>query len=310
MTLAPATDTAILEALLSAEPVLAADLPEWWQRSAGARHAALGIDRALLAGVTADRLGFAFAGGYDAALRALFTGLDPVPTCLCASEEGGNHPRAIQTRLEPRGQGFVLDGEKRWATLGPLAEQALVVAKTGEREGKSQLVVVRVALPGQGIEVAAMPETPFVPEVPHATIRFRDAAVEASQVLPGDGYARYLKPFRSIEDLHVHAALLGYLLGVARRSGWPASRVERLLALVGSARDLRDRDPLAPATHLALAGLLAETEAFVQDAEPLWAQVDAAEARRWERDRPLLSVAGKARQARQKRAREHFGLPE
>ena len=38
-----------------------------------------------------------------------------------------------------------------------------------------------------------------------------------ADLLPGDGYDIYLKPFRTIEDIHVHAALIGYLVGVARR---------------------------------------------------------------------------------------------
>ena len=36
--------------------------------------------------------------------------------------------------------------------------------------------------------------------------------VEPEEVLPGDGYLRYLKPFRTVEDLYVQAALLGCLL--------------------------------------------------------------------------------------------------
>lgn len=300
----------IREKLLAARAVSAPDLPSWWRATAAARGAELGIDRALLSGATADRLGFAFAGGYAAALDALVPDLGSSVACLCATEEGGNHPRAIRARLEPRGDGFSLSGDKRWATLGPLAQQALVVASVGEHAGRNQLRVVRVDLASPGVDVQPMPETPFVPEVPHASLRFTDVWLDEGRVLPGDGYTRYLKPFRTLEDLHVHAALLGYLLGVARRFAWPATSVERLLALAGAARDLRDDDPLAPATHVALAGLLAATAALVAELEPLWARVDPAEAERWRRDRALLSVAEKARRARQARAWQELGLPE
>jgi len=297
--------TTLREALLTVTPVVADDLCAWW---AGFVHDASAptVERALLAGARADRLGFAFAGGYAAALAALVPALGDLTTCLCATEEGGNHPRAIRAQLSPRAERWVLDGEKRWATLGGLAEQALVVASVGEEAGRNRLRVARVSLSAPGVVVSPMPETPFVPEVPHASVSFR--GVEVAELLPGDGYARYLKPFRSVEDLHVHAALLGYLIGVARRSGWPSAAVEELLALAGAAQDLAAADPLSPATHLALAGLLSLSSARVEACQSLWARVDPAEAARWQRDRPLLEVAGKARAARLAKARAHFGL--
>lgn len=300
----------ILEALFRTRRVTAPDLPAWWQASAAGRNAELGVDRALLAGASADRLGYAFAGGYAAALDRLVPDLGAGIACLCATEEEGNHPRAIKSTLEPRGDHFVLSGEKRWATLAPLATQALVVASTGEREGRNALVVARVDLAAKGVELAPMPDTPFVPEVPHASLRFREVTVPAERILPGDGYVRYLKPFRTIEDLHVHAALLGYLFGVGRRSSWGSASLERMLVLALAARELADDDPLAPATHVALAGILSATESLLGELEPAWGSVDPPEALRWRRDRPLLGVAGKAREARRKRAREELGLPD
>ena len=59
------------------------------------------VDRAALGGLAAAGVGWAFACGYEAALARL----DPGATrggllaALCATEEGGGHPRAIRTTL-------------------------------------------------------------------------------------------------------------------------------------------------------------------------------------------------------------------
>src|SRR5262249_30905739 len=105
--------------------------------------------------------------------------------------------------------------------------------------------------------------------------------------------------------IHVHAALAGYLVGVARRRDLPHAIIERLLALAVTTHGLAACDPRAATTHLALAGLLADAARIVAELEAAWpADGDDDERRRWERDRALLQVAGKARAARRERAWE------
>lgn len=256
------------------------------------------MHRAIALGFRADRLGFAFISGYSAAL----TRVDPTLTAhdlaaLCATEDGGGHPRAIRTTLV-NGR---LTGDKRFVSGGPLATQLLVVATEGKGDdGRNRLRVVRVAPTAAGVTLVTMPELPFVPEVPHASVELRDVEVRDGDALPGDGYADVLKPFRTLEDLHVFGALLGYLWSVARRSAWPDATGERLWAGLASAVTLGDADPKSPGTHLALAGLLAETHAILSSAS--WSGVPADEAARFERDRPLLKVASSAREARRVKA--------
>src|SRR6185295_153430 len=83
------------------------ELRAWWDATAALRATwTEPVDRAFAGGACADRLGFAFAGGYAEALRALVPELPPGSiTALCATEEGGAHPRAIRTRLVPAGPG-------------------------------------------------------------------------------------------------------------------------------------------------------------------------------------------------------------
>src|SRR4051794_21930260 len=82
------------------------------------------VERAVVGGARADRVGYAFALGYTAAVEAL---AGDVSAALCATEDGGNHPQAIETRLV---DGRVT-GKKAWATLADRADHLLIVARDG-----------------------------------------------------------------------------------------------------------------------------------------------------------------------------------
>ena len=255
------------------------------------------VARAAIGGARADRVAYAFAGGYQLALEAL-TGT-PGATAFCVTEATGNHPRAIQTTLV---NGRVT-GEKTWATLADRATHLLVVARDGSDDaGRPRLRVVRVPVDAPGVTIAAAAAA-FVPEITHATITLVDAPGE---VLAGDGYADYVKPFRTVEDIHVHAALVGYLIGVARRHGFAQALVERLAMVALALEALGAADAKSPATHLGLAGAIATTVALVGELEAAWAAAPDDEYARWQRDRAILAVAGKARAERRVRAWEAF----
>lgn len=274
---------------------------EWWPRwlAVAARHPS-SIDRAIAGGCDADRLGWAFAAGYQAALRALLPSLpDDVLAALCVTEAEGNHPKAIHTALTTDATGSRISGEKRWTTLGPDGGLFIVVAReAGSREERPSLKAVLLRSGIAGLSVLPMPATRFVPEVPHARIRLVEVRVEPDAVLAGDAYERYVKPFRTVEDIHVHAATLAYLVAEARTRGWPPAWTERAAAALQSLARLAGLDPLAPATHIALAGALAIGHGLIEEAERHWAAQEDEPAVRWRRDRELLGVAGSARERR------------
>ncbi len=260
------------------------------------------FDRAVAGGFLADRVAYAFAAGYEAATGRLVPGLPRGHiVSLCVTESGGGHPRAIQTRLEkkPAGKGFILTGEKTFITAALEAEILLVAASEGTGpDGKNRIRMVTVDRSAPGVTVTPMPDLPFVPEISHGTVLFNGVAVDEQDVLAGDGYADYIKPFRTIEDLHVLGAVMGYLLGAAFCFAWPRESVLELMALVASAGTIARGDPGSPAVHLALAGLMDLFDRFLADIEPHWERADAETRARWVRDRGLLSVAEKARRAR------------
>lgn len=303
----------ILRFLLTTPPRPASlgSLEDWWRQHLGlASRFPVPVDLALAGGFLADRLGFAFASGYHAALRSLFPRMPAEHrAALCATEAGGAHPSAIQTRLSgASGEGPLrLSGSKAFITLGTAADTLFIVASEGvDEQGRNRLRVVMIDAHREGVHFTAMPPMPFVPEVPHAELELRDVVVSPEEVLPGDGYTRYLKPFRTVEDCHVHAALLGWVLQVARRSGWPERVQDEALALAVAMRGLALADPASPAVHVALGGALELSQRFVRGLEEWWPQVDALTRERWERDKGLLAVAGKARAKRHEVARQRL----
>jgi hypothetical protein len=55
-----------------------------------------------------------------------------------------------------------------------------------------------------------------------------------SQVLPGDGYLDYVKPFRTIEDIHVSASILGLSMQMIQSQQWQATYAERTVAMMAA----------------------------------------------------------------------------
>ncbi|MGW4631402.1 acyl-CoA dehydrogenase family protein [Nocardia sp. NPDC004415] len=283
------SDALDVPAALAAHRARAADFPN-------------SLDRAVIAGFGSAGTGPAFLGGYQEALRALVPTLDPADlVSMCATEAGGGRPSAIATTVTEDG---LVTGTKSFATLGTFATRFLVIARAGERpDGRPALRAVLVPA-GAAAVVTPLPELPFAPEIPHASVEF-DAA--PGVLLPGDGYTDYLKPFRTVEDVHVLAAVLGQLLRVARQAQWPAEAVEQLLAVFAGVRGLGGENPASAGVHIALGGVFERLTRLRAELEPLWNRVDPEVRRRWERDAPLLGVAGKVRAARLRAAWDSLG---
>jgi len=219
------------------------------------------------------------------------------------TEAGGNRPRDMATTLKKAADGsYVISGRKKWASGGPLAQTLLVAASTGTDDlGRNHLRMVKVPANAQGVKIIQT-NASFVPEIPHAEVELDGVTVTESALLPGDGYADYIKPFRTVEDAHVHAALLGYVVGAARRIKVARDLIEQLLAAALAIRSIALADPRSPATHIALAGSLAQIAHVVGEVELRWEDFEGPEWTRWLRDRAIFRVAGAARAARREKA--------
>lgn len=294
----PARSSAVetLEEFRAAQSVRAAGFSPW--------------DGALLAALEADRVAWLFAAGYQAALRRLVPELPAsLLVSLAATEERGAHPKALQSTLRADGDGLRLDGSKRWCTLGSQSSLLLVVARD-EREavvdGRPTLRVARVPTDAPGVRATPWPDFGMVPELPHASLEFTAVRVREEDLLPGDGYAEYLKPFRTVEDVGVFGVVLAWWLVLCKRYAASPELSSRVLRSLCALRTVGALDARSPATHLALDALLLEARSLEEALEPLFHALPAAEAERWKRDRALLQVAQKARVARAQKAREEL----
>lgn len=306
----------LLTAAPDARPIESVD--QWWTRHHQDTAAfTLPVERAMAGGFLADRPGYAFAAGYQEALAQLLGRGADRKRALCVTESGGNRPRDIQTRLQGGSDGDLrLHGEKHFITLAAHADELLIAASEGQDpDGRNRIALVCIPAARPGVILDPMPPTRFVPEIPHARLRLDGIAIEPGERLPGDGYDGFVKPFRTVEDVHVHAALLAWMVQVGRRVGWPAAILEQLLASLAALHGLAAAAPLGAAAaraagvHLALAGVLARLDQLLEDIEPHWEYADERTRGRWYRDRALLEVAGKARARRRELAWQRMRAP-
>ncbi len=282
---------------------------EAWERHRDvARRFTDTVDVAVAGGFAADRLGYAFLSGYQAAVAALLPELPrDRPLALAATEEGGGHPAAIRTTATERADGWSVSGTKTFATLGSLAGRLVVIASVGAgADGRNRLRAMLVDATAPGVHVTDRPALAFAPEIPHATVTFTDTPATA---LPGDGYADVLKPFRTVEDIHVIAAAAGWLVRVAREAGWPPPVRQRLLATVAALRGLGAVRPDSPGVHVALGGVLDEFERLLGELAPRWDAVDESTRSRGGRAPPRRSGGRRVRGQRRATARRAGGEP-
>jgi acyl-CoA dehydrogenase len=261
------------------------------------------VDRAVVGGFVADCIAFAFAAGYCSAMQSLLPALpENAITCFCISEEGGGHPRAIKSQLVPlpsetdQKKTFTLNGKKKYITCAKEADLFLVAASDGIRDdGTNSLRMMKLDSKTQGISIVPMKNLHIVPEISHCELIFTDVNICESDLLPGDGYTDYIKPFRTIEDLHISAGILGYLFKNACIYDWGTDVKESILGRIASVRNLALNNPGAPAVHIVTGDLLKQIKKLLKRLEPFWEKVGGKAKKDWDRDKILMNIADKAR---------------
>lgn len=259
------------------------------------------FELAVLGGRAMATPGLAFLVGYQAALRVLWPSAPAGLGALCATEHRSVRPADMQTRLD----GLRLSGSKGFVTAGLDAEWLLVAARS-EALGEPTRLSLAVVYPGEpGVTLEALPTLPLMPEVGHARLDLQQAACER---LAGDGWDAYVKPFRSLEDLYVLAALAAWLYGVGQESAWPQALQLRLIGLLAGCAEGSRQCADSVACHLLLAGLFAQFQALRDELDkalaggpPPWAQL-------WQRDQGVLALATAAREKRLAKAWAAAGL--
>lgn len=278
---------------------LARWVPAW--REANAACARFGpYVSAIAAALRADRMAWAFFSGYQGALSAGFMrgqANEARRTAAFCANESGRKLTEITTALQDAADGWCLHGRKSWMPAGVDDLFVLARAAHGPATGPGSLVVVRVAADAQGVTPSAPRPQAIVPEFPHGEVAFDDVFVPRGQLLEGDGYRDYARPFRLREDVFVTGCTLAFLLAEGHRAGWPTSWRQRCIAVVLALGQCASRSAADTRTEVLVAGTLSLAGEVIEAAEALW-PTGSDDGARWRRDRPVLGGGKEARRQR------------
>ncbi len=245
--------------------------------------------------------GLAFLVGYQAALRMLWPSAPLSLGAMCATEQRSLRVADMQTRLGD----LRLSGRKDFVTAGNAADWLLVAARS-EQPGEAPRLSLAVVYPGEpGVRLDQLPSIPLMPDISHCRLFLESAQCE---LLAGDGWDAYVKPFRALEDLYVLSAMTAWLYGIGQDSDWPQSLQLRLLALLAGCAEVSRQAPNNPAGHVLLGGLFAQFDGLkveigvaLADGPPHWAAM-------WRRDQAVMDLAAVARGKRLANALASFAL--
>ncbi|MCX7079593.1 MAG: acyl-CoA dehydrogenase [Pseudomonas sp.] len=235
--------------------------------------------------------GLAFLVGYQAALRMLWPSAPPSLGALCATEQRSLRPSDMQTRLDD----LRLSGHKDFVTAGDAADWLLIAARC-EAPGESARLSLAVVYPDEpGVRLEKLPAIPLMPDISHGRLFLDNALCE---LLAGDGWDAYVKPFRTLEDIYVLSAMSAWLYGVGQDCDWPQSLQLRLLALLAGCAEVSRQGPSSNAGHVLLGGLFAQFDSLKAELNDAFNDGPAQWAELWLRDRAVLDLATGARAKR------------
>lgn len=247
---------------------------------------------AILGGRLAATPGLAFLAGYQAALRALVPTAPHGLGALCLTEQRLSKPADLQTRVL---DGH-LNGEKDFVIGGSAAQWLIVLARSETLAQAPLLSAVLVSTQNSNVILQPRPTLPIVPDIPHSSVQFKNAQC---QILTGDGWNDYSKPFRTLEDGHVLAALCAWLYGQSLLDQWPQALQLQLIAVLAGLKETLQQPYQAAATHLLLGALLVQFDSLqTQINAALNSYSSQAIAQAWQRDHAILKIAHSARMRR------------
>jgi butyryl-CoA dehydrogenase len=107
---------------------------------------------------------------------------------FCLTEpDAGSDAGGVQLTAEQDGDEYILNGTKIFATNGGIANTLLVIAKTGEKEGRKQLSVFIVDADSPGYSVGAKEDKLGVRGSNTSELVFKDVKVPQENILGGLG---------------------------------------------------------------------------------------------------------------------------
>ena len=246
------------------------------------------LELAVVGGRLMSTPGLAFLVGYQAALRMLWPSAPLSLGALCATEQRSLRVADMQTRLSD----LRVSGRKDFVTAGDAADWLLVAARS-EASGETPRLSLAVVYPDEpGVRVEKLAAIPLMPDISHGRVFLDNALCE---LLAGDGWDAYVKPFRTLEDIYVLSAMTAWLYGVGQDSDWPQALQLRLLALLAGCAEVSRQAPNNPCGHVLLGGLFAQFEGLKAEINQALAEGPPQWAAMWQRDQAVMDLAAGAR---------------
>jgi acyl-CoA dehydrogenase len=295
------TPATLLDTLFqSSEPAFGEDLRGFLKRfGPGVEASGSMFERLVAVAIRADRRLTAGAAGHQAAIRRLFPQTpDDAIAAFCVSEEQGPKPAAILSALTQDGNGFRLNGSKKWGSMSPLADVLYVAASIGFEGGRNRLRMVRLSKVRDGVQLDTSAYGRFAGHMPIADIALSNVAVAANEVIEADAYDAFIKPFRLVEDCYNTVGVQIGLLQLGRRQGWAQDVLEDLTGLIVNAHAI-SQTPMSRAQDVVLmAGYFKASEALWNRLGPSWSKTPDDVRRLWNPEAGTLGVAARAREQR------------
>ncbi|VVN32876.1 hypothetical protein PS645_04923 [Pseudomonas fluorescens] len=257
------------------------------------------FELAVLGGRLMSTPGLAFLVGYQAALRMLWPSAPLSLGALCATEQRSLRAADMQTRLS----GLRVSGCKDFVTAGDAADWLLIAARS-EGPGEVARLSLAVVYPGEpGVQVEKLPPLPLMPDISHGRLILDSAQCE---LLAGDGWDAYVKPFRTLEDVYVLSGMTAWLYGVGHDCDWPQTLQLRLLGLLAGCAEVSRQAPVNSVGHVMLGGLFAQFDQLKADIGQAMAAGPQKWALMWQRDQAVMDLASAARGKRLAKALAGF----
>ena len=250
-----------------------------WQKRVADERQPLAMARQ--AGSAADDLAWVFMAGYQAAIRAVFPGVDlPGWAAFAVSEDRSETSPLPGVSWQAHPRGMVLTGFKTWVAGVDHIDHLIVRAR-----GASPLYLI-MARAANGLTLTRHPTPAFLPALSQGQAELNEVVVTSEQQLDD----KLVASFADCESLYIYVAFLAML-----QSTLPAHAVhEALLSKVDAALQLAvSLDPLQGS----LAQMAQLDDQVLHIRQQLTRDVYAGDER-WARDEKLIAMYSRGVQRR------------
>ncbi|MGW1194628.1 acyl-CoA dehydrogenase family protein [Streptomyces sp. NPDC002536] len=139
-------------------------------------------------------------------------------TMLChalTERTAGSDPLSMDTRARRDGDGYVLDGAKTFITAAPVADLAIVFARTAEGRSPFALSAFLFPVDMPGVSLGETFDKTALPTVPMGELLFDGARLPATALIGEEGSGLAVMSSTTAWE---RAVVLGYALGPMRRT--------------------------------------------------------------------------------------------